>query len=68
MIGAGPPHLRFQQPPVIQNVLLQRRTLGTQRAAIDGMVRIALHVDHRRGHVLAPSPRVWMMTPQLTEQ
>ena len=52
MIGAGPPHLRLQQAPRIQDVLLERSALGTQRAAIDGMVGVALDVNHLRRHVL----------------
>src|SRR5260370_28343113 len=52
VIGSRPPHLWLQQPSRIQNVLLERRSLGTQGAAIDGMIRIALHMNHLRRHVL----------------
>ena len=52
VIRPRPAHLRLQHAPVVQDVVIKRRSLGTQRAAIDGMVRIAFHVDHLRGHVL----------------
>ena len=52
MIRARPPHLRLQQAPVVQDVLIQRRSLGAQRAAIDGMIRIAFDVHHLRRDVL----------------
>ena len=52
MVRPRTAHLRLQQAAGIIDVLLQRRALGTQRAAIDGMVGIALHVDHLRRHVL----------------
>ena len=42
----------FKQPPLVQNVLLQRGALGAKRAAVDGMVGIAFHMHHLRRHVL----------------
>lgn len=51
-IGAGTPHLRLQYPPLVLNVLLQRRTLGTERTAVDWVIGIAFHVDDLRRDVL----------------
>ena len=48
MIGAGTADLRLQQAAVVQDVLIERRALGTQRAAIDGMIGIAFDVHHLR--------------------
>src|SRR6202035_135938 len=50
--GAGTAYLRLQQTPIVQNVLLQRGSLGTQRPAIDRVVRITFHVNNLRGNVL----------------
>ena len=50
--GSGTPHLRLQQAPVVEDVLLERRSLGAKRAAIDGMVGIALDVDDLGNRVL----------------
>ena len=54
MIRARTPHLRLQQPPVVDDVLLQGTAFGTQRAAIDGMVRIAFHMHHGGRYILGP--------------
>ena len=56
------------QAPIVEDVLLERRALGAERAAIDRMIGIAFDVDHLRVAFLALSPSVWMITPQLTEQ
>ncbi len=53
---ARPPHLRLRQPPRIQHVLLQRRSLRAQRPAIRRMIGIAFHVNHLRRHVLRLIP------------
>src|SRR5579859_7146510 len=47
-------YLRLDDAAVIQNVLLKGGTLGAERAAVDGMVRIAFNVNHLRGNVLRP--------------
>src|SRR5205085_6713664 len=50
MIRTGPPHLRFQEPALIQNILFERSAFRAERAAIDRMIWIALDVhDLRRG-------------------
>ncbi len=51
-VRSGTAHLRLEQAPVVQNVLLERRAFGAKRAAIDGMVGIALDVHHLRDRVL----------------
>ena len=51
-VGSGTPHLRLQQAPVVEDVLLERRSLRAERAAIDGMVGIALDVDDLGDRVL----------------
>ena len=38
--------MRLEQPAVIENVVIERGTLGAKRAAIDGMVGIAFDMDH----------------------
>src|SRR3984957_16087708 len=53
---ARPAHLRFQQPAIIQDILLKRSPLGTQRPAVSRMVGIAFDVDHLRGDILGPIP------------
>src|SRR6516162_1123799 len=50
--AAGAAHLWLQQSPVVQNILLQRGAFGAERAAIDGMVRIAFDVNDLRGDIL----------------
>src|SRR5205823_5915474 len=45
-------HQRFQQAPVVHNLLLQRGTLRAQRAAVGRMIGVALNVDDLRGHIL----------------
>ena len=52
MVGAGPADLRLHQAARVEDVLLERGALGAERAAIDGVVRIAFDVDHLRGDVL----------------
>src|SRR5258706_3300969 len=52
VIGTGAPHLRFQQTPRVQDVLFQGSALRAERAAVDGMVGIALDVDYLRRDVL----------------
>src|ERR1700686_270194 len=47
----GSPHLWLQQGTLVQNVLFERRSLGAERAAIDGMIGIALDVDDLRDGV-----------------
>src|ERR1700674_2686518 len=42
--GSGTPHLRLQQAAVVENVLLEGRSLGAECAAVDGVVGIALDV------------------------
>ncbi len=49
-------HLRLQQAPFVQNVLLEGSALGAKRAAIDGVVGVALHVDHLGRDVLGAVP------------
>ena len=56
MIGAGAADLRFEQTAVIEDVLHEGRSFGTERAAVDGMVGIAFHVDHLRGDVFRLVP------------
>src|SRR5260370_38519668 len=57
--GARPAHLRLQQTPVVHDLLLQRRALWTKRAAVRGLIGVALAVDHLRSAVfLAVSIRV----------
>src|SRR5580704_2644373 len=54
--SAGPAYLRFQQPAIVKDILLERSTLGTQRPAVSWMVGIAFDVDHLRRNVLRPVP------------
>ena len=51
-IRAGPPHLRLEQPPLVEDVLLERRAFRAERAAIDRMIGIAFDVDDLRDGVL----------------
>ena len=51
-IGPWPANFGTEQPAVIDDVLFERRALGTQRAAIDWVVAIALDVDDLRRGVL----------------
>ena len=51
-VASGTAYLRLQQAAVVQNVLLERRSFGTERAAIDGMVGIAFNVDDLRDGIL----------------
>src|SRR6202047_2927779 len=50
--GSGTPHLRLQQAAFVKNVLLERRSLGAERAAIDGVVGIAFDVHDLGDRVL----------------
>ena len=52
VIRTRSPDLRLQKPAVIENILLERSSLRTQRATIDGMVGIALDVNHLGRDVL----------------
>ena len=54
MIRPGTPHLRLEQAPLVDDVLLQGTAFGTERAAIDGVVRIAFHMHHGGRDVLGP--------------
>src|SRR5262249_27788269 len=53
VIGARTPHDRLEQPAIIEYLVVERCALRAKRAAIDGMIGIAFHVDHLRGHVLS---------------
>ena len=50
--GSGTAHLRLEQAAVVENVLFERRALGAERAAIDGVIGIALDVHYLRDGVL----------------
>src|ERR1700694_3447241 len=50
--GSGTPHLRLQQAAFVKNVLLERRSFGAERAAIDGVVGIAFDVHDLGDRVL----------------
>src|SRR5208337_4242488 len=52
VVGAGAPYLRFQQPAIVEDVLLQRRPLRTERATIDGMIGVAFDMHYLRSDVL----------------
>src|SRR5207245_1588188 len=52
MVGSWPADLRLQETAAIHDVLLQRGAFGAERAAVDGMIGIALHVDYLRRNVL----------------
>src|SRR5262249_17659762 len=52
VIGAGPPDLRLQQAPLVQNVLFERCALRAEGAAVDGMVGVAFNMDYLRRNVL----------------
>src|SRR5262249_43489150 len=51
-LGAGSPNLRLRQTAFVENLVVERGSLRAQRAAIDGMIGIALDVNHLGGHVL----------------
>src|SRR6267143_642752 len=44
--------LRLQQPAVVEDVLFEGRALRAERTPIDGMIGIALDMDHLRDRVL----------------
>lgn len=46
-----PPHLRFQQPAIVEDVLFERSALGTQRTPVCRVVGIAFHVNDLWRHV-----------------
>src|SRR6202140_1277171 len=50
--GSGTPHLRLQQAAFVENVLLERRSLGAECAAVDGVIGIAFDVHDLRDRVL----------------
>src|SRR2546425_7651694 len=50
--GSGTPHLRLQQAAFVEDILLERRSLGAKRAAVDGVIGIALDVDDLRNRIL----------------
>jgi hypothetical protein len=50
--SARPPHLRLQQPAIIEDVLLERRSLRTQCAAVGRVVGVAFDVHYLRRNVL----------------
>src|ERR1700675_89002 len=50
--GSRTPHLWLQQAALVDNVLLERRSLGAERAAVDGVVGIALDVHSLGNRVL----------------
>src|SRR5258705_13133759 len=52
VIGSRTAHLRFQETARVQDVLFKGGALRAKRAAIDGMIRIALDVDHLWRYVL----------------
>ena len=52
MIGAGAADSRLKQAALIHNVLHERGSFGTERAAINGMIRVAFDVDHLGRDVL----------------
>src|SRR5579883_908701 len=52
VIRAGAAHLRFQQSPLVQDVLVQGRPFGTEGSAVDRVVGIAFHVYHLGSDVL----------------
>src|SRR5207249_1032002 len=51
-VRPGPANLGLHQAALIDNVLLQGRTLGAQGAAVDGVVRVAFHMHHLRRDIL----------------
>src|ERR1022692_1657430 len=53
MVAARRAIAHVRQTAVVNNVLLERDALGAQAALVDGVVGIALHMHHRRPHVLA---------------
>jgi hypothetical protein len=50
--------LRLEQAAVVENILLERGAFGAERAAIDGVVGIALDVETCGIAFLALSPMV----------
>src|SRR5262249_50204160 len=53
VVRSGPPYLRLEQAAVVQDILVKRRSLWTQCAAVDRMIRIAFHVYHLRSGVFS---------------
>src|SRR5208337_3558799 len=52
MVRSGAAHLRLEQPAIVENVLRQRRSLGTERAPVNGVIGIAFDVHNLRDGVL----------------
>src|SRR5450755_1345272 len=52
MVGTWTSHSRFQYPPIVLIVLLQRSALRTESAAVDRVIGISFHVDDLGRHVL----------------
>jgi hypothetical protein len=50
--GPGAAHLRFQQAPIVEDLLLEGGALRAESPPVDGMVGITLDVDHLRRDVL----------------
>src|ERR1700675_3622265 len=50
--GCGPPNSRLEPAPLVENVMLKRRSLRAERTAVDGVVGIALDVHDLRDRVL----------------
>ncbi len=57
--AARPAHLRLHKSALIQDLLFERGALRTQRAAVGGMIRIAVDMNYLRCNILrAVSDRV----------
>ena len=52
VVRTRPPDLGLEKPALVENVLLERSAFRTQRATIDGMIGIALDVNHLGRDVL----------------
>ncbi len=52
LVGAGPPDLGLREAIRVDDVVLDGRSLGAERAAVDRMVGIAFDVDDRGSRVL----------------
>src|SRR5690349_16463980 len=51
MIRTRTPHLRSQQAPLVDDLLLERSAFRTQRATINRRIGISLDVDHLRDRI-----------------
>src|SRR5262249_45412775 len=76
LFRAGPPHLRRQQPPVVQDVLIALGPFRAKGATVDWMIRIAFYVHHLGSSVLGFVPEcvdyysttnraIWTRAPRL---